>query len=228
MESKLFLVSTLYFFIIMKKLILLLVASLILTSCSNLKKEKTINVNVYKEQTLENKYCIAKFNYPKYSVNNTPLLGLNNTIANYIDTVIDKNIHIAKKDSSIIKKYKEKYKLVINTNDFITSFGTISVLVKSSFYSPSDSLKSVNIKTFNYDLENNKYMNISDVISFEQNKINQLKNILYNKNNNCSFNNLNLNKNYNLFLIDEDSIHFLFKQNIIKYCNLPVAINNLP
>lgn len=209
---------------------------IVLAACNNAEEQKkVISIDEFVDNTLENKLCLINYRYPVFRFNGEKINPLNDSISHYFDKQINSFLSLAKKDSSLLLQEKKKYRMDMEATQFVTNFGTVSVLITAYKYTLG-AHGNYTYKAYNYDMAYNKFMKLSDVVSTADNKkfteLNQMLNRNFNKKD-CFTKAPVIDKNFELFLIKQDSVIFLFPPyELGPYaCGLAsvgVAIDELP
>lgn len=197
-----------YIFIgdIMKKI--LLVILILLTGCSNKLNE---HINTIIE---EDKNILIGINYPITGINN-----LDNIIKNDIETIYNEFKDNYENFNSLI----EKSELNIDYTYNIVNNNYINICVKVFINSSKLNNPQVYVKTYNYDIKQNKKITVENIIDYDNLK--KVTNYLNKKLLNNYYKYIDLDKmkqkiipnfnNYNLFTFDNNGIIFYFNPDDI-------------
>jgi hypothetical protein len=218
----------------MKHLLIILIFLNFLFSCQNKYHKKLVSIDEYKDNSIETKFCKINYRYPILKLNNKKLTKLNDSISNYINKQINNFIKNSKNDSNLLKSQKRKYKMIINTQEYVTNYGTASILITTYKYN-FGAHGNYTYKTFNYDLAFRKFMNLNDIIKTTTKDLNDLNLLLKQNfnNKNCFTKKPTIDKNFKLFIIKQDSLTFLFPPYKLGpyacgLASVSVAIDELP
>ncbi len=195
--------------------ILILISLLGVTSCSNNNKNE-IAADEILEKTIESKYYKITYNSVVFKKNGEPINTINDTIDTFIKSEIKIFINSVDDDIKELIDNNEisgKYELNIITKHYITTYGFISTIIELNHYTLGAHGNSV-FKSINYDIINNKFVNLADVAHFnKQNgltKFNTLLNKYFINKDSCFSDKPTIDKNFNTFTIQEDSIAVYF------------------
>lgn len=222
----------------MVKFLFLVIAILILFSCSN-NSNKEISADEISEKHSETKYFKITYNTVVFKENETPINILNDSILSFYNNEIDifkKYIDDDIKDLIDSKEVTGKYELIINEEHFITSYGYISSVIELYLYTLG-AHGNTTYKSICYDLENNVFVNLKDIVNIEDdivlNKFNTLLQKHFINKDSCFSEKPIITKDFNLFSIQEDSIAIYFAPyELGAYAcgstEIVVPINELP
>lgn len=203
----------------LKKFFIIILASILLTSCSN-KKEIKKDVNTIIEK------------------NNNILIGINYPITNIkkLDSIIKKDVEY--EYNTFKKKYDSFNKLPLkselNIDYVIDMISDKYISITLYIFTNSSNLKKPlnKVYTYNYDINDNKLIYLSDLFNDNELKklIGKTKNKLIKEYSDCiKLNEINnIENKINLFTFDEDSIDLYFNTNEIAYDYCEIININIP
>ena len=218
--------------------LLILISSLGILSCSNNNKNE-IAADEILEKTIESKYYLITYNSVIFKKNEEPINIINDSIDKFIKLEIKTFINSIDDDIKGLIDNNEtsgKYELNIITDHYITTYGFISTIIELNHYTLGAHGNSI-YKSINYDIINNKFVNLSELSHLtDRNKLEQF-NILLNKyfinNDSCFTDKPKIDENFNIFTIQEDSIALYFAPyELGAYAcgsaEITIPINELP
>lgn len=131
---------------------------------NTINKEATAKININYEDILYCKYNISEEKNGKYNINaKIPnFKGETQTIKNINTEIFDvfaKQIVKIVKEASIYTTYNLDYVAYVNKN-------VISLVIRCKYKDGSNPQRTI-IKTYNYDIENDKLLNIADIIAYK-------------------------------------------------------------
>ena len=217
---------------------LILISFLGILSCSNNNKNE-IAADEILEKTIESKYYLITYNSVIFKKNEEPISIINDSIDKFIKLEIKTFINSIDDDIKGLIDNNEtsgKYELNIITDHYITTYGYISTIIELNHYTLGAHGNSV-FKSINYDIINNKFVNLSELGHLdEKDKLEQF-NILLNKyfinKDSCFTDKPKIDENFNIFTIQEDSIAVYFAPyELGAYAcgsaEITIPINELP
>lgn len=131
---------------------------------NTINKEATAKININYEDILHTKYNISEEEDGKYSINaKIPnFKGETETISNINTEIFDifaKKIVKIVKETSAYTTYNLDYVAYVNNN-------IISLVIRCKYKDGANPQRTI-IKTYNYDIENDKLLNIDDIIAYK-------------------------------------------------------------
>jgi len=200
--------KTIYYFLFLSIFALL--------SCSNNNTKGEIAADEIHEKTIENKYVKITYNSVVFKKDDVPISIINDTVDNFI------KLEIKEFRESIDKDIKElidsgetsgKYELNIITEHYITTYGFISVIIEMNHYTLGAHGNST-FKSINYDVINKKFINLTELGHFEKKeeleRFNSLLEKYFIDKDSCFSDKPKIDKDFNTFTIQEDSISVYF------------------
>ncbi len=205
------------------------------------KLNKTISVNQILNKIIETKYYKIETNSVEFFKNDKSII-LNDTIKNYVEKTIkafekQANEYVRGMPKEMLGGFVNgvKYNLNIKTEHYITTYGTISVLIQD-YQNFMGAHGSTSYKIFNFDLLSNKTITLSEFANLKSgsnlDKFNKLLVKHFNRQD-CFDRDPKIDENYSNFIIKEDSITVFFGEyELGPYaCGIPsvdIPIEELP
>ena len=217
--------------------LLILISFLGIISCSNNKNE--IAADEIIEKTIESKYYKISYNSVIFKKNEEPIDVINDSINKFIKSEINAFINSIDNDIKELidnNNISGKYELNIITDHYITTYGFISTIIELNHYTLGAHGNSV-FKSINFDIINNKFINLTSLGHLnDNNKLKQF-NLLLNKyfinKDSCFSDKPKIDSTFNIFTIQEDSITIYFSPyQLGAYAcgsaEIMIPINELP
>ena len=189
----------------------------IIVSCSTSNKSTNeIAADEIFEKTLESKYYKVSYNSVLFKKNEEPITLINDSIDKFIKFEIKTFINSIDDDIKELIDSNEisgKYQLNIIAEYYITTFGYISTIMELNHYTLGAHGSSV-YKSINFDIINNKFVNLSELCDIsDKNKLDKFNGLLekyFVNKDSCFSEKPKIDKDFNTFTIQEDSIAIYF------------------
>jgi len=201
------------------KIIYLLITILlfVITSCTtNINNANEIAADEIIERTIESKYYKITYNSVIFKKNEEPISIINDSINRFIKLEIKTFINSIDDDIKELIDSNDisgKYELNIITNHYITTYGYISTIIELNHYTLGAHGSSV-FKSINFDIINNKFVNLHELSDItNKNKLEKFNNLLnkyFVNKDSCFSVRPKIDKDFNIFTIQEDSIAIYF------------------
>lgn len=200
-----------------KKYLIIIISILTFLACNNVNVNKNeVSADQINQKTIETKYYKIDYNSVVFKKNSNPINIVNDSVNNFINSEIKaftKSIDIDIKEIIDSNEINAKYELNINTNNYITTFGYVSIVFEIYSYTLGAHGNST-FKSINYDIINNKFVSLNDISKIEDKinlgKFNSLLNKYFVNTDSCFTKKPSIKKDFNTFSIQEDSIVVYF------------------